>query len=172
MLKKLFFKISLINQRIGKLISYLSLALVFLVVYDVSQRYFFSKGSAALQELEWHLFAAIFLIGVSYTQSIDKHVRVDIFYSSLSEKAKSIINIFGAIVFLLPFASLVIYTSYPFIESSFLQAETSPDAGGLPYRFLVKSLILIGFSLLFIEGVIGLIKDILSLVSKKGDRND
>lgn len=127
--------------------------LVFLVVYDALMRYFFNSGSIALQELEWHLFDVLLLLSLAYTFSHDAHVRVDVFYNHFSDYARAWINFLGTLIFVLPFSLLVIYLSIGFVELSFTQMEASADPGGLPYRFMVKSLIPISFGLMVLQSV-------------------
>ncbi|MCW8837243.1 MAG: TRAP transporter small permease subunit [Thiovulaceae bacterium] len=125
--------------------------LVLLVVYDAGMRYIFSSGSIALQELEWHLFDVIILFGISYTLKHSSHVRVDVFYSSYSEKTKNIINIISSVFFILPFSLLIIYISIDFVLLSYEQNEVSSNPGGLEYRFLVKSLLPLSFVFLILQ---------------------
>jgi len=120
-------------------------AMVLLVVYDASMRYLFSAGSTALQELEWHFFDAVILLSIAYTLQNNAHVRVDIFYDRFSPKIKHYIDILTLVVFIIPFSLFIIYTSYDFVLLSFTQNEASSDPGGLPYRWIVKSLIIIAF---------------------------
>ncbi len=96
----------------GKIAAFLVIALTLLIVYDASMRYLFHSGSVALQELEWHIYDLIFLLGLSYTLKHDKHVRVDIFYTHFSKKTKAIINILSQIFLILPFVVLVLYVSW------------------------------------------------------------
>lgn len=149
----------------GKITSWLVLALVLLICYDVAMRYLFQQGSVALQELEWHLFALLFLLGSAYTLKHDDHVRVDIIYRSrfISEKQRAWIDILGTILLLLPFCLLVIITSWPFVENAFYYREGSPDPSGLPYRFLLKGSLLLAFSLLILQGIAEIIRNILTL---------
>ena len=149
-----------IVQKVGNLCSWLSFALVILITIDVFLRYIFNFSSASLFELEWHLFAIIFLLGSSLTLQKDEHVRVDVFYSKLSERNKEIINIIGNLFFLLPFSITILYTSIPFVEDSLIILESSPDPGGLPYRFLIKSMIPLSFLLIAAQGVINILKSI------------
>jgi len=121
-------------------------------------RYLFSKTSAFSFELEWHLFALIFLIGAAYTLQQDKHVRVDVFYSRFSEKIKAWVDIIGTLFFLLPFCLIASFESFSFVKNSFLVKETSPDPGGLPARYLIKSAIPFGLILLGLQGVSVLLK--------------
>lgn len=142
-----------INTYIGKGISWLTLLLVIIIVIDVALRYLFSITSAASFELEWHLFAAIFLLGAAWTFQEDKHVRVDVFYHRFSERKKAWVNLVGTIVLLLPFCAVGFWESLSFVKSSYLLNETSPQPGGLPARYIIKSTIPIGFLLLGLQGV-------------------
>lgn len=140
-------------KQIGTLVSWLTLLLVIVIVVDVALRYLFNTTSAASFELEWHLFAAIFLLGAGYTLQQDKHVRVDVFYHRFSEKTKAKVNLLGTLLLLLPLCGVTFWESLSFVKSSFAVGETSPDPGGLPARYLIKSAIPIGFFLLGLQGV-------------------
>ncbi|MFQ5652896.1 MAG: TRAP transporter small permease subunit [bacterium] len=142
-----------VNARVGVFAGWLSTLLVLVVCYDVFTRYLLQKSSIAVQELEWHLFAVIFLLGAAYTLKHDRHVRVDVVYVNFSARVKAWINLLGSLVFLLPFSVLVIITSEKFVLNSFMIGETSPDPGGLPARYLLKVCIPIGFFLLFLQGL-------------------
>ncbi len=152
----------------GKLAAWLILIMVLVICYDVAMRYLFSHGSIALQELEWHLFALIFLLGSAYTLKYDEHVRVDIIYQSryLSDTHRALINIFGTLFFLLPFCVLILITSWPFVENAFYYNEGSPDPGGLPYRYLLKGSVVVAFTLLILQGLANFLKNSLFLCNK------
>ena len=152
-----------IIKRIGDSCSWLSFILVILISLDVFLRYIFNFSSASLYELEWHMFAVIFLIGSSLTLQRDEHVRVDVFYNRFSDKGKNVINLIGNLIFLLPFTIIIFYTSIPFVEDSFNILESSPDPGGLPFRFLIKSMIPISFLLLAPQGVLNVFKNLKKL---------
>jgi len=147
--------INRISEGIGRLSAWLVVVLVLLVCYDVAMRYLFQSGSIALQELEWHLFALVFLLGAAYTLKHDEHVRVDIFYQArwMNDKRRAMVDIFGCLFMLLPFCGLMIYSAIPFVMQSYGWGETSPDPGGLPYRWLLKAMIPFGFALLALQGV-------------------
>ena len=149
-----------IIEKVKSLCSWLSFLLVILITIDVFLRYVFNFSSASLYELEWHFFAAIFLLGSSVTLQNDEHVRVDVFYNRLSKKKKEVINLIGNIFFLVPFSLVIFYTSIPFVTDSFVILESSPDPGGLPFRFIIKSIIPFSFFLLTIIGVINIIKNV------------
>lgn len=168
-MKAIILIIDNITEWVGRTASWLVLAMVLLICYDVAMRYLFQQGSVALQELEWHLFALIFLLGSAYTLKHDEHVRVDIFYQSrfVSDKQRAWINIIGTLLFLLPFCVLILITAWPFVENSFYYNEGSPDPGGLPYRFILKGSLLIAFGLLVLQGFSGLLKNVLKLTEAK-----
>ena len=155
MLSKISRKIKALNEAVGRGVAWLVVVLVVLTFYDVIMRYLFNNGSVALQELEWHLFAVILLLGAGYTLKHREHVRVDLLYASkrFSDKHRDIVDLCGNLLFLIPFCVLVIASSIPFIETAFVVAEHSPDPGGLPYRWILKSMIPLGFLLLALQGV-------------------
>lgn len=151
-----------ISEWCGRAVSWCVLIMVLIISYDVFMRYFFQIGSVALQELEWHLFAVIFLLGASYTLKHDGHVRVDIFYQSrkLTDAHRAWIDLLGTLVFLIPFCVLIIVSSWEFVAYSFRILEGSPDPGGLSYRFLLKAAIPLGFFLLLLQGVALILKSV------------
>lgn len=155
-----------INQTIGKATSWLTLLLVLVIVVDVSLRYAFSITSAASFELEWHLFAIIFLLGAAYTFQQDRHVRVDVFYDRFSERSKAWVNLIGTFFLLLPFCVVTAYESFSFVRSSYELKETSPQPGGLPATWVIKSVIPLGFMLLALQGVSVILTSIKTLRSK------
>ena len=153
-------------ETVGRMVSWLVLLLVLLIGYDVIMRYLFQQGSVALQELEWHLFALLFLFGAAYTQKHDGHVRVDILYRSrlVSGRGRALIDLAGTLLLLIPFCLLVIYSSWPFVESAWQHGESSPDPGGLPLRWLIKATIPAGFALLLLQGLADALKSLLRLL--------
>ncbi len=144
-----------LTEIIGRLTAWLVVLMVGLTLYDVAMRYLFRSGSVGLQELEWHLFALIILFGAGYTFKHDDHVRVDLIYASnrLSDRQRLLIDVAGNLFFLLPFATLIIWSSVPFAYESFVHAETSPDPGGLSQRWLLKAAIPTGFALLALQAL-------------------
>lgn len=152
-LQRLSAAIDRLNALVGRGTAWVSLGLVAVVFLDVVMRYAFNKSTVFNQELEWHLFAFIFLIGAGYTLLHDGHVRVDIIYQRLSAKSRAWVNLLGVILALIPGCMLIILTSLHFVLRAWQLGEGSPDPGGIPYRFIVKSLIPIGFGLLLLQGV-------------------
>jgi len=149
-----------VSEWCGRAVSWSVLMMVFIISYDVFMRFFFHIGSVALQELEWHLFAILFLLGASYTLKHDGHVRVDILYQSkkLTDVHRAWVDLFGTVLFLIPFCVLIIISSWDFVSYSFRILEGSPDAGGLPFRFILKAAIPLGFLLLLIQGIALILK--------------
>ena len=143
-----------IIKYLGYFTAFIVAVLVLLVVYDATARYLFSTGSIALQELEWHLFDVIILFGIAYTLRENAHVRVDIFYTSYTEKTKALLNTISAVFFILPFSFLIIYIGIDFVQMSFSQMEASSNPGGLEYRFLVKSLLPLSFAFLSLQALL------------------
>ena len=142
-----------LNRVIGRAVAWLTVLMLGVTVFDVVLRKQFNSGSIAMQELEWHLFALLFLFGAGYTLAEDSHVRVDIFYSKLPARLQAAVNILGTLMFLLPFCTVIFYTSLPFIWSSYQLTESSDQPGGLPYRFLIKSAMPLGVLFVAMQGV-------------------
>jgi len=145
--------IDTLNERIGRGVAWVTLGLVLVVFIDVVMRYLFNTSFVFTQELEWHLFGFIFLIGAGYTLLHDGHVRVDIIYQRLSHKGRAWINLFGVLLFLIPGCLMVISTSWKFTVTSYAMLEGSPDPGGIPFRFLLKGCMPVGFTLLLMQGI-------------------
>ncbi|MCB0683864.1 MAG: TRAP transporter small permease subunit [Saprospiraceae bacterium] len=142
-----------LNEWVGRAVSWLTLALVLLVCYDVANRYLFQETKAWFMELEWHLFALIFLLGAGYAFRHDRHVRVDLFYARMPPKDQALVNLVGAVVFLIPWCLLILIVSTRYAWGAWLIREGSPDPGGLPARYLVKFAIPLGAFLLLLQAV-------------------
>lgn len=147
-------------ERIGQISSWLIFFLVILVSGDVLFRYFFHVSSIAEQELQWHILAAIAMLGSAFTFQQGEHVRVDLFYNFYNKKIKQYMNILIALLIVIPYSLFIIYLSSEYVMQSYSINEVSPDPGGLPYRYLVKSLIPLGFCLILIQGLAVLLKTI------------
>jgi TRAP-type mannitol/chloroaromatic compound transport system permease small subunit len=142
-----------LNEWVGSGVAWVTLGLVLVVFVDVVMRYMLNKSFVFTQELEWHLFGFIFLIGAGYTLLHDGHVRVDIIYQRLGIKGRAWTNLLGVILFLIPGCIMVISTSWQFAANSFSMMEGSPDPGGIPFRFIIKGCIPVGFTLLLLQGI-------------------
>lgn len=158
--------IDALNDFIGQTVSWLGLILVLVIVIDVLLRYILSITSAASFELEWHLFAVLFLLSAGWTLKHDKHVRVDVFYQRFSGRQKAWVNLMGSVFLLFPLCCIGVLEGVQFAWNAYVIGESSPDPGGLPHRFLIKSAIPFGFMLLGLQGVS------IILTSIKTIRND
>lgn len=157
------------SEAVGAGVSWLTTLLVLLVCFDVFTRYLVNYSLVWVQELEWHLFALIFLLGAGYTLKHDKHVRVDILYMKRGPRAQAWINLLGCLLFLFPFCCAVIWASFAFVGDSFGDGEGSPNPGGLPARYVLKACIPIAFFLLMLQG---LSLSVRSLVTIHGDKSE
>jgi TRAP-type mannitol/chloroaromatic compound transport system permease small subunit len=160
-----------LNEKIGKSVSWLSAVLVVVVTCDVFARYVLSVSSIAVQEIEWHLFAIIFMLAGAYTLGKDKHVRIDILYQRMGKKGRAVVDLAGTLIFLIPFAILVIWTSADFVHNSFVMRESSPDAGGLPFRYLIKAVIPLSFFLILLQGLSLAVKSLMVLTGHKEQKH-
>ncbi|WP_395055381.1 TRAP transporter small permease subunit [Polaromonas sp.] len=144
-------------DRIGSLTAWIALLMIGLVATNVFLRYSFSFGSVWAQELEWHLLAALILLGMSHALQRGENVRVDVFYARFSPALKRVIDVIS--VLLLIAVSLgFIWLSLGYVEQSRSIREVSSDPGGIPYRWAVKALIPLGFGLLVLQQLAQLLR--------------
>lgn len=153
MLLKLENAINRFSDGLGKIAAILFLLMLLNVFYDVTARYLFQSVSIGLQELEWHLFAAMFMLGIPFALRSGSHVRVDIIYDRLSRERRAWIDIICTVTLLFPFTLLVAWYGIDFAKEAYLIGEGSPDPGGLPYRWVIKSVISFAMLFNFISGV-------------------
>lgn len=151
--------IDAVNSRLGRWLSWLVLVVVLISATNATVRKVFDTSSNAWLELQWILFGVIFLLCSPWTLLSNEHIRIDIINSMLPKKARDIIDVVGHTLFLLPLTIVMIVTSWPFFLRSFAIKEQSLNAGGLP-QWPAKSLVVIGFTLLFFQGISELIKRI------------
>ena len=148
-----------LNERVGRTVLWLVLATTLVSAANAGMRYSFGMASNAWLELQWYLFAAIFLLAAGYTLKHNGHVRIDILYGRLSERGRAWIDLVGTLVFLLPLCLLLVWFSWPGFTDAWQHSEMSPDAGGL-LRWPVRLLIPLGFALLALQGISEIIKRI------------
>ncbi|MEJ6806712.1 MAG: TRAP transporter small permease subunit [Saprospiraceae bacterium] len=138
----------------GEKSSYINVLLVMIICIDVFMRYILNTTQTWVIELEWHLFALIFLLGASYTLQEDQHVRVDLFYADRSIKFKAWINLLGTLLFLVPWCLILVNSSFNYATNSWMMNEGSPNPGGLPARYIIKYCMTFGFVLLLLQGIV------------------
>ena len=151
--------IDAVNARIGRWLAWLVLVAVLVSAANATVRKVFDTSSNAWLELQWVLFSIVFLLCASWTLLANEHIRIDIVNNMLSRRARNAIELVGHVLFLLPLTVVMMITSLPFFIRSFEINEQSMNAGGLP-QWPAKSLIFIGFTLLFLQGISELIKRI------------
>ncbi|MCZ8252709.1 MAG: TRAP transporter small permease subunit [Hylemonella sp.] len=136
----------------GKATVWIGLTMIALVAINVLLRYSFSFGSVWAQELEWHLLAALILLGMSYALQRGDNVRVDLFYANFSPAKKFIVDVVSVLL-LLAISLYFIKLSLAYVGQSYSILEASPDPGGIPYRWVVKALIPLGYGLIALQCV-------------------
>lgn len=146
-----------LNSWLGRVVAWAILAAVLISAVNAIIRKVFDTSSNSWLELQWVLFGAVFLICAPWTLIQNEHIRIDVVSSLFSQKTRNRIDVIGHLFFLIPMAAVMIYTSWPFVVTSWLQNEQSSNAGGLPV-YPAKTLVLIGFVLLFLQGISELIK--------------
>jgi TRAP-type mannitol/chloroaromatic compound transport system permease small subunit len=151
--------IDALNERIGFLAEWLVLLSCLISAGNAFSRYAFGISSNAWLEIQWYMFAAVVMLGASYTLKKNEHVRVDIVYANVSTRRQIGIDIFGFILFMLPATIIMAYLSWPIFYNSWQLGEISANAGGL-IRWPVKIMLPIGFFLLSLQGISELIKRI------------
>jgi TRAP-type mannitol/chloroaromatic compound transport system permease small subunit len=159
LLLKLSHGIDAVNRRIGQFFALMVLLAILVSAANATVRKIFDLSSNAWLELQWVLFSTVFLFCAPWTLQLNEHVRIDIVNSMLPKPVRSMIELIGHAVFLLPLTLIMIVTSVPFFLTSFYLNEQSFSAGGLP-QWPAKSLIMIGFALLALQGISELIKRI------------
>ncbi len=158
-------------RKVGQGIAWVYVLLILTIILQVILRKGFSSGMVALEELQWHFYATGVMFGLSYAQTTNSHVRVDILYGNFSAKTKSIIDIFGLLLLMLPFVGMIFIHSLDFVYDAWRIGESSDSASGLPYRWLVKSVIPLSMFLLALSMFAKLIRDISFLCRGSRDGN-
>lgn len=160
-----------LTERVGRAVSWLILAMVLIGAYNAVARYLgrglgVNLSSNAYLEAQWYLFSLVFLLAAAYTFKHDGHVRVDVLYGRLSKRGKIWIDLVGTVVFLLPFSLFTLWVSWPTVRNSWRVLEGSPDPGGLP-RYPIKSVILLAFALLALQGFAEVVRRVGMLRSRE-----
>ncbi len=137
-----------IVRRIGDSVSWLWIGLLLTIMTNVVMRYVFGEGRIEFEELQWHLYSAGFLVGLSYCVVSDDHVRVDFIRDRQRPRIRAWVDLYGILLLLIPFVALVVFYGVPFVTYSFRSSEVSVAPGGLAYRWLIKSMLVLGFMLL------------------------
>lgn len=149
----------------GQIGSWLNPLLVLLIMVDVTARYLFQETSVWVNELEWNLYAAMFLLAGGYTLQSDQHVRVDVLYQRWSPRTQALINLLGHTVLLIPICLFLIPPAWDFFMRSWLLREGSGDPSGLAALYPIKAMMPLAFVLLLIQASAEAVKSLLTLFS-------
>ncbi|HEX7029572.1 MAG TPA: TRAP transporter small permease subunit [Gammaproteobacteria bacterium] len=156
-----------INEWIGRGVAWCTLAMVLVTFVIVVLRYAFETGSIAMQESVSYFHAAVFMLGAAYALKHDAHVRVDIFYHRFSPRGRALVDAIGTLLFLFPVAALLFVTSLEYVAGSWAVLEASREPGGLPWVYLLKTVIPVTAVLIALQGVAMLLRAI--AVLRRGD---
>jgi TRAP-type mannitol/chloroaromatic compound transport system, small permease component len=147
-----------LNRQIARFVKWLAIAMLLVQFGVVLGRYVFGVNSIAVQEFILYMHATLFMLGAAYTLQVDKHVRVDIFYASMSPERQRLVDILGHIVFLIPSMLALIYWSWPSVANSWAILEGPISVGGIKAVFLLKSLIPLFAATLILQSLAQLVK--------------
>ncbi|UCE86788.1 MAG: TRAP transporter small permease subunit [Deltaproteobacteria bacterium] len=142
-----------LSTRVGTAAAWLYPVLVVVLIVNVLLRYGFGRGSIELEELQWHLFSAAFLLGYAYAYVADAHVRVDVLHARLSRRTRIWIELFGALLFLFPWSAILSYYAFDFFWRSWRLAERSSMPSGLPARYVIKFVLFAALALLALQAL-------------------
>jgi len=148
---------------VAKIAAWAGVVLIGITIFDVITRRFFVLGSTKLQEGEWHAHVVLFTLLIGYAYIKDAHVRIDLVRERLSERTQWWIELLGCLFFLIPYCALVVYFSYDFTLRSFHNQEISASATGLTHRWIIKSFLPVGFTLLGLAGVAVVLRKVVEL---------
>ena len=162
-LKKCITVSDAISETVGKTAAWCSFLMVLVTFYIVLTRYVFNTGSIAIQESVIYLNALLFLLTAAFTLKHDGHVRVDIFYGPASARYKAWVNMLGGLFLLLPVAVFILWISWDYVMAAWRIRETSPEAGGIPYVYLLKTLIVVMAFLVIVQGLTEILRNFLFL---------
>ncbi|OEJ69431.1 TRAP transporter small permease subunit [Magnetovibrio blakemorei] len=162
-LEQLYLAIDRFNNRLGRIVSWTAIIMVLVQFLIVVMRYIFNFGSQSMQDSVIYLHSILFLLGASYTLLHEGHVRVDIFYREHSQFAKAMVDAIGALVLLLPVCIFIWWWSWPYVVQSWATHETSLQTSGLPFVYILKTLILAFASLMAVQGVSMFLRSLLTL---------
>jgi TRAP-type mannitol/chloroaromatic compound transport system permease small subunit len=150
----------------GRLLAWLALAMALVTALIVVMRYGFSVNSIFAQESVVYMHGCLFMLGAAYALKTGAHVRVDIFYRNFSPRAQAWVNSLGGIVFLMPLCLFILFSSWNYVAESWAVRETSPEPGGIPAVFLLKTLIPLLAVNLFLQGLAETLRSAMVLVEE------
>ena len=148
---------------VGRTAAWLTLPMMGIIIFDVITRRFLVLGSTKLQEMEWHLHGTLFLLTFGFAYLSDAHVRIELLRDRFSLNARAWVELFGILLSMIPYSLLILWYGLGFVERSFIQGEVSSALTGLPFRWIIKSFVPIGFLFMFMAGLSILLRCIVVL---------
>lgn len=153
----------------GRVLAWCSLAMALLTSAVVILRYGFSTGSIAMQESVTYLHGSLFMLGAAYALRQGAHVRVDIFYRNFSQRTRAWVDALGGIVLLLPLCALIFFLSVGYVSEAWRIRESSPEPGGIPFLYLLKTLLPLMALNLALAGLADILRNAIHLIWKSAD---
>ena len=155
-----------LSEWTGRIIAWMTLAMVLVTFLIVVLRYAFNLGWIAMQESVLYMHATVFMLGAAYTLKHDQHVRVDIFYRRMGPRGRAFVDLAGTLLLLIPVCLFILDSSLDYVREAWAIREASPEAGGLPWVYLLKTLIPLMAALLLLQGVSLALRALLRLVGR------
>ncbi len=165
-LQNLATKLDNFSQATGKLISWMTLLMVIITFSVVVLRYAFNLGWIWLQESIIYLHAWVFMLGAAYTLQAEGHVRIDVFYRDMSHRGRAWVNLLGSLLLLTPMCAFIAWSSWQYVDSAWAVREASPEAGGLPWVYILKSSLILMPLLIFLQGLALILQSLTALTTK------
>ena len=150
--------LSALSDFSGRCLAWLLPLMVLITIAVVVLRYVFDTGTIALQEAVMYLHGSVFMLGLGYTLQHNAHVRVDVLAQRLSSRSRAWIDLFGHVIFLLPLCALIVWYSWDYVAASWRVHEASPDTGGIPFVYLLKTLLPVSAVLLGLQGLAEIVR--------------
>lgn len=138
---------------LGRAVSWVWIVLIAVVVLNVTMRYLFGEGRIEFEEIQWHLYAIGFLLGLTTCMDTDQHIRVGVFHDRMHPRRQAWVDLYGLLLLFFPFVTMVLWFSLPFVQYSYQISEISDAPGGLPFRWAIKSVLPFSMILLLLAGL-------------------
>jgi TRAP-type mannitol/chloroaromatic compound transport system permease small subunit len=161
-----------INEILGRALAWLTILMVLITFAVVVLRYAFNLGWISMQESVSYLHALVFMLAAGYAFKHEAHVRVDIFYQNFSARRRAWVNLLGNLLFLIPFAVFILINSFDYVAVSWRIKEASPETGGLPYIYLLKTVIPAMAVVLLLQAAAGSLENLVTIIWGHGSRHD
>lgn len=153
--------------RLGRTLSWGWLALIAVIVVNVLMKNVFGQGRVEFEEIQWHIYSTLFMLGLSVTLAADDHVRVDLLHERLSTRSKACIELAGIVFLLLPFVAMLIWYGIPFVADAYATGERSSAPAGLSHRWLIKGMLVAGCALLAVAALARLTRAVAALTATR-----